>query len=119
MTVPLVAAALAFPDTVLSIFTSAPSNEAQATLRVACVALLVLVPAELWLSAVVGTGATGVALAIELLSSVVIVGSAALLGLQLGLDLPYLWLSVGFGGAATLLASYLFMRKARATQGAR
>jgi multidrug resistance protein, MATE family len=118
VTLPLVLLALAVPDAALSIFTSDPSHDARATLRVASLALLILVPAELWLAAVVGTGATGVALAIEILSSVIIVGGAALIGLQLGLDLPYPWLSLAVGGVATLAMSYVFMRRQRPSRGA-
>ena len=113
VTVPLLVAAIAFPEAALSVFTDDPTAAAQSTLQVAAAALVVVVPAELWLGAVVGSGATAAAFCIELLSSTILIGSAALIGLQFDRDLPYPWVSLAIGGAVMLAASLLFMLRGR------
>jgi len=115
VTAPLLVITLALPDVALSVFTSDPSSVpgARATLQVAAVALLVVIPAQSWLGALVGTGDTDIALLIELLSTAVLLASAALIGLQLDLELPYIWLSLLAGAVVTLLAAYLFVRGGR------
>jgi multidrug resistance protein, MATE family len=101
-TAPLLIVAVAVPDAVLSVFEAdAVAMEGAATaLRVVAVAMLVVIPAELWMSAMLGTGDVDAAFVIELLLSAVIV-MGAVAALVLDITLPQLWLALP---AAALIA---------------
>ena len=117
ITLPLALFALAFPETVLSIFSSeaAEIEEATGTLRVAAAAMLVLIPADLWLAALFGLGDTEAGLGVELMGSSVAI-AAAIAASELGLALPLVWLSVPLAGIVVVSLSYAGVRR-RAWRG--
>ena len=110
---PLALLAFAFPDAVLSIFSSeaADLDHAATTLRVAAAALLILIPADQWLSALFGAGDTEAALATELTGSAIAIAAAAIAATVLDLSLPFVWLSVPLAGLAALSLSYARVRR--------
>lgn len=114
MTAPLLIAATAFPDWVLSLFSSegAPVDGAATALRVVAVAMLVVIPAELWMSALLGTGDADAAFLIELVLSVAIVMGAAAAAV-LDVALPLLWLSLPAAALMALILSYARLRTER------
>ena len=105
VTLPLLALALAFPETVLSVFTGHAETMAGArpTLRVVAIGMLLVVPAELWLAAVFGTGDTDAGFAIELLTSVAFVAACVL-------ALPFVWALLPAASALGLGASFFWVR---------
>jgi putative MATE family efflux protein len=94
VTLPFAVLALLFPTLVLSAFTSdgAVIGEATGALRVVAVGMIVLVPAEGWFAALLGTGATTQMLLIEIGLTTVVVSGAYLSGIVLGLSLPLVWI---------------------------
>jgi Na+-driven multidrug efflux pump len=104
-----------FPDTVLSVLTSDPGavESARRTVQVAALALIVVVPAELWLGALNGTGDSGAALALELVWSFVMLGAAAATALHFDLRLEYIWLSLPASAVVALAGSYARLRGGR------
>ena len=110
---PLALFAFAFPDAVLSIFSSdaADLDSTATTLRVAAAALLILIPADQWLSAVFGAGDAEAGLAIELAGSAIAIAAAAVAASVLDLSLALVWLSVPLAGLTVLLLSYARIRR--------
>lgn len=111
---PLVAFAVAFPGAALWIFSTeaGPIAGADTALRVVAVAMLVVIPAQLWMAAVLGSGDVDAALLIELAFSVVIVlgaVAAAVFGIAIGA----LWLSLPAAAAVALALSYARLRTGR------
>jgi Na+-driven multidrug efflux pump len=104
VTAPLAALAILVPHHVIRVFTDDPAAIAGAapSLRVVAVAMVLVVPAEMWLSAVAGTGATDVAMAIEAVLTVVLLAGTVVAALALGLPLAYVWASAGFAALVTL-----------------
>lgn len=103
ITAPFAVVAVLAPGLIVGLFTEDPAVVAGAApvLQVVALAMVVIIPAELWLAAVAGTGATGTAFVIELTLSVVVLVGAYTAALPLGLSLPYVWASLG---AAALVA---------------
>ena len=109
ITLPLCVFAVAFPDLVLSVFTSDQGviDASESSLRLVAAAMVILIPAELWLAAVFGTGDTDAAFLIELVLSVAVIGLSYAAAFTLDLPLPWVWFSVA---AASLLALLLAWR---------
>jgi putative MATE family efflux protein len=111
---PLLVAVLAFPEPVLSVFSSDTAfvRDILPSLLVIGIAALIAAPAETAYSAVAGTGDTRAILVFQ----VVITGSALslawYLALFLQLPLEYVWLSEVLAGALALLLSIARLRTA-------
>jgi hypothetical protein len=72
--------------------------------------MLVLIPSEIWLAAVLGTRDADRAFLIELLFSLLVVGGAYLAALALDLRLPFVWLVLPAAALACLPLSYARVR---------
>ena len=112
ITLPLVALALLFPGAVLSLLDldGALKGGGEAGLRVLSLAMLIVIPAEMWAAAVIGTGDTVASFWIEAALTVVMIGGAFLAGNVLHLPLDYVWLSVPLSWLACWILSYVWMR---------
>ena len=115
LTLPLLAAAVIAPYVVLSLFTDEPElvSGAQATLRAMSVGMLAVVAAEIALAAVFGTGDTDAGFLIEVVMSASLVAWAALATLTLGLELPYVWLSLPFAATVGFALAGVWLRTGR------
>lgn len=115
VTAPLVLIAALFPDAVLSLLTSDADtvDGGVRTLQVAALALVAVVPAQLWLGALNGTGDADTAFLLELLWSAVMLGGTAVAALHFDLALEYIWLSVPAAALTVLGASYARLRHGR------
>jgi len=115
VTAPLLALALMFPDTALSVLTSDTESidGARRGVQVVALGLLVVIPAEMWLAAVLGTGDADAAFLIELLLSALVLGAGVLSALILDLPFEYVWISLPAGAAVALLVSYAWLRSGR------
>jgi Na+-driven multidrug efflux pump len=75
--------------------------------------MLIVIPGQTWLAAVFGTGDTRVGSAIELTGSVLMLASAYVMALVLGLGLTYAWATLGLMGALSFSMSYIRLRTGR------
>ena len=111
-TLPLIALAVVVPSWVIAAF--APSTElfgqSNASLRVAALAMLIGIPAQMWLTAVEGTGDTTAALGIEVVLTIVMVTLTWLAAIQFGWPLALIWLAVPATKLVCLTASYGWMK---------
>jgi Na+-driven multidrug efflux pump len=113
-TLPLIGLGLLLPDWLLSVFTLDGSliEASVASVRVVALAMLVVIPAEMWFTAVVGTGDTPAALSIELgLTSVMLAATYTIAVVLSGGAL--VWCSLIAAGLVALAASYGWMRSGR------
>ena len=113
ITLPLVVLGLLFPNMVLSVFTSEQATMEGAVngLRVVLLSMLLLVPSELWVAAVAGTGDTDAALVIEFFLTVGMLVTACIAVLVLfTTSLTYVWLSLPVGGLICLVLSYAWVK---------
>lgn len=96
VTLPFAVVTAAFPETVLSLFTDDQEaiDGAVGTVRVVALAMLLVIPADIWLAAVFGTGDTDAAFVIEVLTTAVTLGCAYAAAFVIDLQLPYIWLSL-------------------------
>jgi len=115
ITLPLLAVAVIAPDVVLSLFTDDLElvSGARETLRAMALGMLAVVAAEIALAAVFGTGDTDAGFVIEVIMSGTLVGSAALAALVIGLELPYVWLSLPFAASVGLVSCAVWLRTGR------
>lgn len=115
ITAPLALFAALAPETVVSVFTDDQSIIAGAapSLRVLAVTLVLVVPAEVWSAAVAGTGATYVALGIELMLTVAMLACTYAAGVIFGLPLAYVWASMGVGALVALAMSRWWLASRR------
>jgi len=109
---PLAALAFLFPEAVLALLASGEPvfAEAAGSLRVLAVAMLIIIPAEMWFTAVSGTGDTTAAFWIEVVLTVVTLGWVYVAGVGLGLGLEYVWVSLPIACLVCLGLSYAWMR---------
>jgi putative MATE family efflux protein len=114
-TLPLLVLGLIFPDAVLSVFTADPEliAGAQKTLIALILGMLAVVASELALAAVFGTGDTDAGFVIEVITSITLVTTAALVGLVAGLDLPYVWLALPLAAGVGAGMSLAWLRSGR------
>ena len=107
-TVPLLALAVVAPGWVTAAF--APSadllGQSNASLRVVALAMLIGIPAQMWLTAVEGTGDTAAALGIEFILTIVMVTLTWLAASQFGWPLALIWLAIPATKLVGLTASY-------------
>ena len=115
VTLPFAAALFAFPEPLLTLFTDDPAavEGSAAAVRVVAGAMLVVIPAEMWLAAVFGTGGTDAALAIEVVSSAVMLAGAYLATVVLDLPLEYAWASVAAASLIALPLAIAWVRSGR------
>ncbi len=115
VTIPFVQLTLAFPDAVTALFTpdEAVVGETLTTLAIVGAAIVVIVPADLWLAALFGTGDSDAAAVIEAVATSAMLAFAAVAALVLGLDLEYVWLGLPLASLVTLAAAYGWMRSGR------
>jgi len=112
---PIIALVLVAPGVPLAVFTADPDllRRGAGCLRVLALAIVVVIPAELVLGAVMGTGDTRSTLAIELVLTVVMLASAYSAGPLLGLPLEVVWASEIVGWVACLGLSYAWLNSER------
>jgi len=82
----------------------------EASLRVVSLAMLVIIPAEMWFVTVSGTGDTAAAFGIETVLTAAMVACGYVTALVLGLRLEYVWLSLPISWLACLSLSYAWVR---------
>jgi multidrug resistance protein, MATE family len=107
-TLPLLLLALLVPGWFIAVFAPEWSLLADggASLRVVALAMLLIIPGEMWFGAVLGTGDTTAALAIELVMTVTMLSVAYLTAISLAWPVEGVWLSLPIAWAVCLLASY-------------
>ena len=112
VTLPVVLAGLIVPEWILSAFALEEGllQAGAASLRVVALSMLIVIPAEMWLTAVVGTGDTPAALGIEIALTIVTVGACYLAAIPMAGSLALIWSSLTLGWFVTLIASYGWMR---------
>jgi MATE family, multidrug efflux pump len=112
ITLPLVLLALTFPGSVLSLLDveGALKGGGEASLRVLSLAMVIIIPAEMWAAAVIGTGDTFASLWIEAILTVLMVGGAFVAGHVLHLPLYYVWLTIPLSWLSCWILSYVWMR---------
>ena len=115
VTLPFAAAMLAFPEQVLSLFSDdrAAIEGSVDTLRVVVLGLLLMIPAEMWLAAVFGTGDTDAALGIEVASTAAMLAVAWLTALVLDAELAIVWLALAVASLVALPLSWAWVRSGR------
>lgn len=114
VTAPLLLTAVIFPDWVISLFSPDDAQlEGMATaLRVVALAMLVVIPAEMWSAAVLGSGDVDAAFLIEVQVSVVVVAGAVAAAV-LGIPIEQLWLVVPAAATIALVLAYTRLRSGR------
>lgn len=111
-TLPFIVAGLLVPDWVLSIFTLDDHLLAggMGSLRIVALAMLVIIPAELWFTAVIGTGDTEAALGIETIFTFVMLVATYLLALQFPENLALVWIALPLSWITCFALSYWWMK---------
>lgn len=111
ITAPVAMLALLAPDRVIALFTDNPAALAGAApgLRVVAIIMVLVVPAEISLAAVAGTGATEAAFAVELILSVALLTCAYIAAIPLALPLLYVWISLGVAALVALVLSHRWL----------
>jgi putative MATE family efflux protein len=111
-TVPFIALALLAPQWLLALFSSESDllGQGNASLRVVALAMLIAIPAEMWLIAVEGTGDTAAALGIEFVLTLVMLGLTWLAAIHLAWPLAVVWLVMPITWLIGLTASYGWMK---------
>jgi len=114
VTLPFIALALGLPRLVLSVFSGDPAliEACVNGLRVITLTLVVAIPGEIWLAAVVGTGDTRPAFVIELIMGVAMLG-CTVAAADLGLPLALVWVSLPIAWLLCLVASVVWVQSAR------
>jgi multidrug resistance protein, MATE family len=112
VTLPFVVLVLLFPGPILSLFLSDPEmiDASINGMRVLAVAVLIVIPGDTWLAAVVGTGDTLAAFVIELLMTIVLLGFAFVAALVLEWPLELIWMAVPLGWLVVLMCSFLHVK---------
>ena len=111
-TLPFLAIALLVPRWFFAWF--APESvllaDVSASLRVVALAMLVVIPGEMWFVAVSGTGDTAAALGIELILTATMVGIAYLTAVPLAWPIEIVWLALPIAWSVCLLISYMWIK---------
>src|SRR5206468_4326601 len=107
-TLPFIAGALVVPRWVLAVFSpeSALLAESDASLRVVALAMLIVIPGQMWFAAVSGTGDTAAALAIELVLTLTMLGTGYLATIHLAGSVELAWVSLPISWLVCLPISY-------------
>src|SRR5712691_851145 len=108
VTMPLIAVALLAPSWFLAVFNPESDLLAQgsASLRVVALAMLIVIPGEMWFAAVSGTGDTAAALGIELVLTVTMLGAAYLAAIHFTWPVALVWISLPAAWLVCLTISY-------------
>ena len=85
-------------------------GQSYASLRVMAVAMFIAIPAQMWFTAVEGTGDTLAALGIDLLLTLVMLGAAYVAALCLAWPISMVWMSAPITWVVSLAASYAWMQ---------
>jgi MATE family multidrug resistance protein len=111
LSLPLVAVAFVAPEAVLAWLATEALDPAAgaAPLRVVCLAMAVVVPGQLWMSALVGTGDTAAAFVVEVVLTAAMLGVAITAALG-GMPLAVGWSSLGLAWLAALGLSWGWLR---------
>ena len=111
-TLPFIILALFAPQWLVTVF--APGEElltaSNASLRVVAIAMLIAIPAEMWFTAVEGTGDTMAALGIDLLLTTVMLGATYFAAIYFAWPIAAIWLAVPITWLVCLGASYGWMK---------
>jgi Na+-driven multidrug efflux pump len=113
MTLPVVVLGTLFPNVVLSIFTSdqAAIEGAAGGLRLVLLSMLIVVPAQMWVAAVAGTGDTDAALVIEFFLTAAMLSAAYIAALVVfTASLTYVWLALPIAELICLALSYAWIK---------
>src|SRR5213595_3490879 len=107
-TLPFIAIALLVPRWLLTVFSpeSALLAESAASLRIVALAMLVVIPGEMWFAAVSGTGDTAAALAIELVVTLTMLGTVYFATIHLAGSVELAWVSLPISSLVCLTISY-------------
>jgi putative MATE family efflux protein len=107
-TLPFIAIALIVPGWLLAVFSpeSPILAESGASLRVVALAMLIVIPGEMWFAAVSGTGDTAAALAIELVVTLTMLGTGYVAAIQLAGPVALAWVSLPIAWLVCLTISY-------------
>lgn len=111
VTVPFIVAGLIFPQWFVGLFSPETelAVESAATLRVVALAMLIVIPGHMWYSAVVGTGDTVVALGIEIIFALVMLGITYVAAIHLAWPVALAWISLPIAWLVCLSLSYGWM----------
>ena len=111
-TVPFILLGFLAPQWVASAFGSQTGllGQADASLRVVAIAMLIAIPAEMWFIAVEGTGDTMASLGIDLLLTVVMLGATWFAAIHLAWPMALVWLALPITWLVCLAASYGWMK---------
>jgi len=111
-TVPFITVALLAPGWFLAVL-SPESNlvaAGSASLRVVALAMLIIIPGEMWFVAVEGTGDTTAALGIEVVLTVTMLGIAYFAAIVLAGPVALIWVSMPIAWMVCLTISYSWMK---------
>jgi MATE family multidrug resistance protein len=116
LTAPLLVVALLVPDAILSLFGAddGMAAGAESSLRVVALAMLAVVPAEIWSATLAGVGDVDGAFYVEVLLSAAFVGLAAVAVLALDLPAAMAWLGLGVASAVSVPVAAARFRRATA-----
>jgi MATE family multidrug resistance protein len=111
-TIPFVALALFAPQWLVALFSSETDllGQSNASLRVVALAMLIAIPAQMWFTAVVGTGDTAAALGIEFVLTLVMLGLTYVAAIHLAWPMALVWLSLPITWLVCLTVSYGWMK---------
>ena len=112
VTLPMVALALALPDWLLAVFTLDDSliEAGRASVRVVAISMVAIIPAEMWHTAVLGTGDTPASLGIEAALTAVMLTAAYWTAIRLGSPLELVWGSLALASGVALVVSWAWMK---------
>jgi Na+-driven multidrug efflux pump len=107
-TIPFIAFALFAPQWLVAAFSPAAEllGKGDASLRVIALAMLIAIPAEMWYTAVLGTGDTLAALGIEFVITLVMLGLTWFAAIHLAWPMALVWMSVPVSWLVCLAISY-------------
>lgn len=110
---PVLGVAAIAPEYLLSVFSGDPSliQDGVASLRVVLVATAIIIVAEIFASAVAGTGDTTATLVIEVIFAVSSLAYAYVTAIVLGLNLEWVWMGEIVGWSIVLALSYFWLKK--------
>lgn len=112
MAMPLIVLALIGPQWVVRAFAheAGLAQQASSSLRVVAFALLVAIPGYMWFTAVLSTGDTVVALAIELILTMLMIAFTYLTAIYLQWPITLIWLALPLMWVGCLILSYSWMK---------
>jgi putative MATE family efflux protein len=111
-TVPFILLALFAPQWLVAVFAPGEDlmGQSNACLRILAIAMLVTIPAQMWFTAVEGTGDTLAALGIDLLLTLVMLGATYFAAIYFAWPLTLVWMAVPITWLIGLAASYGWIR---------